>query len=112
MDQSIASPGFGVLNERSRENALTARRESHIDWIVHSADHNRLSKGAARPASEDMRGTRHQRGFAFAGMCLFPEGTLAPIDPSIQPQIRSMQVVRAIGQRLALKPFLTLVRDA
>ena len=43
---------------------------------------------------------------------LLREGALAPVNPAVGSEVRPVQVVGAAGQRLALEPFDTLVRDA
>ena len=48
------------------------------------------------------------------GACvrLLREGALGPVDPAVGPEIRSVQIVGAAGQRFSLEPLLAPVGDA
>ena len=43
---------------------------------------------------------------------LLGERALAPVDPSVGAEVRPVQIVAAVGHRLALKPFDALIGNA
>ena len=106
----ISFPARGALQEGRGEEALPGGQEFDIDRVVHSPRHDGFDPGGARPAPEDMGGAGYQGFPGGPGVGLFGEGSLAPVDPAVQPEVGAMQVIGATGQG-ALEPFFTPVTD-
>ena len=50
VDQTVALAAAGMHEERGGEDRLSARREDHVDGVIHAAGHHRLDSGAIGPA--------------------------------------------------------------
>ncbi len=112
VQQRVPAPGLRVLEKRRRENPLAGRRERDVDGIVHSAREHDVDRGVAGPAAEDVRRARHERLLAGARVRLLRKRALGPVDPSVGSQVRTVEIVRAARQRLALEPLFAPIRDA
>ncbi len=101
-----------MFQECRRQDAFTLGSERHVDGIVHPACQHDLERLVRRPAAKDVRCPRHKRRPTRPRMRLLREGPLGPVDPAVGPEIGSVQIVGAPGQRLSLEPLLAPIGDA
>src|SRR2546428_4605685 len=59
-----------------------------------------------------MRCARNKWRLAWAFIGLFCKRALAPVDPSVRPKVRPVQIVCAVGDGLSLKPLFAPVCDS
>ena len=71
-----------------------------------------LDRPALGSATKNMRRSSYERFAPGALIGLFRKGSLRPVNPSVQAQVRPVQVIGAIGQGLGIEPFHTLVCHA
>ena len=71
-----------------------------------------LDRPALNPAAEDVRRLGNERFLPGTLVGLFSKCALRPIDPSVEPQIGSVQVIGTVGQGFRIEPLHTLVRHS
>jgi len=112
MHDAVA-PAIGrPLEERRRQKPLAGARECHVDRIVHASGENDLQFRAVGPGPKHVRGTGRPAGPADEVVRLFRERPLREIDPPVTACIRSVQVIAAAREGLAVVPDETLVGHA
>ena len=112
VDEAVATAQFRMLEESGGENPLPFGCESDVHWIIHPTRHHRLHQGVAGTAPEDVGCARNPGRLAGTFISLFSKRAFAPVNPSVQAEIRTVQIVGASSEGFPLKPFLALVRDA
>src|SRR6266568_8292478 len=109
MDQPVALAFGRLLKERAAQNPLPFGRERYADRIVHAACQHRLQAAMVRARAENMRRAADKGLLTGPLVSLFGESAFAPVEPAIGAQERSVQIVGAAGQCLALVPLLAQV---
>ncbi len=108
VDQAVALAAAGMNKERGGEDPLSARSENHVNGIVHAASHHRFDRTAFRRLAKDVSRAgpegRSRSGVDLLGKCPF-----TPVDPTVQPRIRSVKVIGATRERLTFEPLDPLV---
>ena len=112
VNQGIAAAHLRMLQERRRQHPFAGGRERDVDRIVHPAGHHRLDHGVAGTPAKDVRSACHQRRLARAFVGLLGERAFGPIDPAVGTEVGPVEVVRAVGQRLSLKPLFASIGHA
>ena len=90
MHQTIALPTAWMLKKGRGEDSLAFRRESDVHRIVHPARHHCFDNSALRTAAKNMRRARLEGRSIRTVVGLFCERSFAPVDPSIETQVRPM----------------------
>src|SRR5437660_4589255 len=109
MDQRVAFACLWIHVKRSRENRVARGCKGDFHRIIHAAAHDRINAGAIRTAAEHMRRRVRNRREAGAFVGLFCESAFAPVNPAIGTEVRTVNIVGATAQRLALKPFAAAI---
>ena len=112
VDDAVPAAQFRVLNESGRQQPFSPGREDHVHGVVHSPRQDRLDPRISGPSPEDVGGAGHQGRTVGPFVGLLGEGSLGPVDPSVQSQVGAVQIVGATGEGLAGEPFLPLVGDS
>jgi hypothetical protein len=112
MDQPVALASARVLQECGGENRFAGRSEHQLHGIIHATRHHGFHKTLARMSAKHVRGASHQGGSVGDFIGLAGKRSLAPVDPAVGTQIRTVQVIGTARQRLAVKPLFTRVGRA
>jgi hypothetical protein len=104
MCDAIASAIAWVLQEGARKESVASAGKCDLDRVVHTPGHDRFD-GAARPrSSKNMR----RRGLQYVSiarlMLLLGKSSLAPVDPAVDTQVRTMKIVGAVGECFSVEP--------
>ncbi len=109
--EAIAMTRFMRRKKRPAQNALAFGSERQSHRIVHPAGQHRFEAAVVWPSAENMGCAAFE--FLPVGkiVSLFRKCTFAPINPSIRPEIRPVQIIGATGKRLAFVPFFADIRN-
>src|SRR5204862_9527 len=97
------------LIKRAAQKALTAGRERNADGIVHAASKNGFGQRMVRTRAENVRGASHIGLLPGALESLLLPRALAPVNPAVAAQVRTVQVVRAAGHCFSVVPDFAFV---
>ena len=112
VDDSVPAAQFRMLDKGGRQQALSPGCEDDVHRVVHSSRQDRLDPGISGPPPEDVGGAGDQWRAARPFVGLLGEGSLGPVDPTVQSQVGTMKIVGATGEGLAREPLLPPVGDA
>ena len=112
VQDAVALAAAGIHKKSPAQKPLARRRKDDVHGVVHAARHHHFAPAAIGPRAEKMRGTGDEIAPVGQPVRLLGKCAFAPINKTIRPRIRPVQIVRATGQRFAIEPHLALVRDA
>ena len=112
VNQPVAFPRRADLKKRPAQHPLARRGKRHPHRVVHAAREHRLEPRPVRSRPKDVRRPRHKGLPVSQRVPLLGEGAFRPIEPTLRPEIRPVQIVRTPRQRLAVIPLLPSVRHA
>src|SRR5688572_8775715 len=112
MNQSITLPRHTNLEKRSTQDPLAGRGKGDTHRVIHSAGENGFEAGPIGARTKNVCGAGHEWLAVAERVTLLGERAFRPVDPAVGPEVRSMQIVRAAGERLAIEPRDTLVAHA
>ena len=114
VNQPVAQPAAGVLQKSRREDSLAAGSEDDINRVVHPARHHVLNgTGPIRATPENVRRLRDERLLPVRLLIrLLGKRPLAPVNETVRPEIRPVQIVRTTGQCLPREPLDALIGHA
>jgi hypothetical protein len=107
MSDAIASAIAWVLKKGAREEPVALTGKRNFDRVVHASGHDCFDGAACPWSSENVRSLGLQYVSIPRLMLLLSKRPLAPVDPSVDAQVRTMEVVGAVGERLSVKPDRT-----
>ena len=112
MYQSIALTIPRKAEECGGEEYVPRSIKGHADRVVHASGHYGVQFRAVGSHPVDVSGPVVNDLSAWPLVLLPLEGSLAPVNPTVWPEVWPMQVVGAPVGRLAVKPFDALVGHA
>jgi hypothetical protein len=104
MRDAIASSIAGVLKKGARKESIASAGKRHFDRIVHASGHDGFDGAACPWSSKNVRRLALQYLSISRLVLLLRKRPLAPVDPTVDAQVRTMKIVGAVGERLPVKP--------
>ncbi len=95
MSQAISNSFARVMQKGRYEIAISGIVEGNVDQVIHTSCHDAVCNLGLKRFSVEVRGSTLRRERAPNRKRLFRESGFAPIDPSLRPQKRSVEIVCA-----------------
>src|SRR5437763_4399688 len=105
MDEPISMAGDIGFKKCSTKNRFARARKRDAHRIIHPSCEYRFHSSVVRPRPEDVGCSSNERSSALPLVFLLGESSFAPIDPPLWAQVRTMKIIRAARQGLAIVPF-------